>query len=201
MTGDNDDSCACVVLAAGASRRLGRPKQLLKKDGETLLHRTVRLTMEAGFAPVVVVVGAHSDRMRKELQGLAAEVIENSSWESGMASSVHEAVAFLQRQSRPCRHLLVTVCDQPMLDAGVLERIKHASCMDPGKVVAAAYAGVPGVPAVFPSSFFPHLLELEGDKGARNLLRSLGDEIVLVPFAGGKQDIDTEDDVCAAGLV
>ena len=80
-----------VVLAAGGSRRLGQPKQLLKRDGETLVHRAVRLALETKPQRVLLVVGGHAQAMRDAVADLEVEVVMNAGWEEGLASSVRAA--------------------------------------------------------------------------------------------------------------
>ena len=111
---------AVVVLAAGGSTRLGQPKQLLTRDGETLVHRAVRLALATSPAQVLVVVGANADSIAAGVADLPCEVVSNSGWQSGMAGSLHIAgehlIAGVQR-------VLVLVCDQPGLERQHLDAL------------------------------------------------------------------------------
>lgn len=181
---------AAIILAAGASRRLGRSKQLLTLEGETLLHRTARIAWESGLRPVRVVLGADAEIHREALAGLDIHVIQNPEWEEGMGSSLRAGVAELPPEVEAA---LLLVCDQPALDGALLGRILAAHEATPERVVAAHYAGICGIPALFPRSFFPKLGVMCGDKGARSLLRE--GEAVEVAFPGGELDLDVPADL------
>lgn len=184
---------AAVVLAAGASRRLGQPKQLVPIEGESLLRRTARLALEAGCAPVVVVLGFEAERMAEELAGLPAEMVVNAQWLSGMGSSLACGVAAALRARPEMDALLLLVCDQPRLTANHLRRLlaRHAAGSAP--VTASAYAGRAGVPAIFAPALFSDLESIEGDQGARGLISRHGAQTVDWP--DGACDIDLPDDL------
>ena len=115
---------AAVVLAAGGSTRLGRPKQLLTRDGETLVHRAARLALESGAARVLVVVGAHADEVRAAVAALPVECLANPAWSSGMASSLRLAAEALASHDGAT---LLLVCDQPALEVAHLHALREAA--------------------------------------------------------------------------
>lgn len=176
---------AAVVLAAGFSRRLGRPKQQIVLAGETLLQRAVRTAVEAGLAPVIVVTRA-LDNVIAPAAGV--QVLLNEEAAEGMASSVRLGIAAAQ-QAATVGAVMLT-CDQPFLTAAHLV----ALCAVPQRATASAYAGRVGVPAYLPHTLFAALLALRGDEGARALLRGAAtvanEQLAL--------DIDTEDDLARA---
>jgi len=182
-------SIPAIILAAGASRRLGTPKQALLWEGEALLHRTARVALEAGFAPVLVVLGAAAEASLEALAGLNVEVVPNPEWEEGMGASIRAGMAAVPDGTEA---VLLLVCDQPALSQNLLNEIRRVHDQAPGRVVASTYAGTRGVPALFPRQRFPELRALSGDRGARGLL--LGEDILEVPFPGGEQDVDTPAD-------
>jgi CTP:molybdopterin cytidylyltransferase MocA len=187
---------AAIVLAAGASHRLGQPKQLLRHGGETLLERAIRLANEAGAEPVFTVLGAHFDRIRAAIPLDNAIPILNGRWELGIASSIHAGLLALDAVETSVPGVLILSCDQPRLTAGHLRGLieTFAAQMEPA-IVASAYAGVDGVPAVFPRSVFAELLALRGDQGARALLVRPPCPLIALPFEGGDVDIDLPDDL------
>jgi CTP:molybdopterin cytidylyltransferase MocA len=185
-----------IVLAAGASRRLGQPKQLLMHGGETLLERAIRLAAEAGAAPVVVVLGAYQDQIRGALRLNNASLTINDQWEQGIASSIHAGLGAQASVGPATAGTLILSCDQPRLTAIHLRNMleNFAAQMEPS-IVASAYAGVLGIPAVFPRMVFPGLLALTGDQGARALLLQPPCPLLSVPFLGGEMDIDQPEDL------
>jgi molybdenum cofactor cytidylyltransferase len=178
-----------VILAAGASRRLGRPKQLVELAGESLLRRTVRAAM-AGCAPVLVVVGARAGAMAAHLAGLPVTLVDNQDWEEGMASSIRAGVRALPAGAEA---VLFLVCDQTAVDAALVRRLLAARCRRPDAVLACGYAGTRGTPSIFPARCFPQLLELRGDRGARGLLA--GADVEVLPFPQGDADVDYPEDL------
>lgn len=186
---------AAIILAAGASRRLGHPKQLVPLEGEPLLHRAARLALEAGLGPVRVVLGAELEKCREALSGLDIEVVLNPEWEEGMGSSIRAGMAGLAADADAA---LLLVCDQVALEGSLLDRILATHRAHPDRVVASRYAGILGIPALLPRRLFGALGALRGEQGARGLLRE-GDAIEL-PFPGGELDLDTPGDLERWGL-
>ncbi len=174
-----------LILASGASRRLGFPKQQALIQGETLLHRTARLALEAGFAPVFVVLGSGRGALEPLVVDLPVQVVANPDWEEGMASSIR---AGLPRVPSTAEGLLLLVCDQVRLEKTVLEALKAAFLAVPERPAACTYDGIAGVPAIFPAADFPRLATLQGDKGARVLLRER--PISSVIWLEGGVDLD-----------
>lgn len=174
--------CAAVVLAAGASRRLGTPKQLIRIGGETLLERTIRICCEAECEPIVVVLGAAADRITSACSLDQTTVVVNEAWQEGMASSIASGVSELEDGVEGC---VIITCDMPAVSAHHLRTLRET-----GEMTASAYSGRHGVPAYFPRSAFAQLAALSGDTGARDLLKAC----LTIPLAGGELDIDTPQD-------
>ncbi|MCE5233747.1 MAG: nucleotidyltransferase family protein [Mizugakiibacter sp.] len=178
-----------VLLAAGASRRLGRPKQLVAIDGEPLVRRAARLALATVPADAVVVLGADATAVAAAVRGLAVRPLRAPGWEHGMGASLR---AGLDALAPACAGALVLLCDQPALDAAHLEALLAAWRLDPAGAAASAYAGVLGVPAVLPRAWFPHV-DAGADRGARDLLRSRAAAVRAVPRAALADDLDTPD--------
>lgn len=173
-----------MVLAAGVSRRLGRAKQSLVIGGETLLQRAVRVAVEAGLEPVVVVV--RDAGVAEGLRG--CEVVVNTLADEGMASSIRCGVERVRALG--VSGLVVMTCDQVALRAEHL----RALCAEVDRVTGSGYAGKVGIPAYFPAEVFGELMELRGDVGARELLRGAA----AVVDEGLGLDVDTEADLARA---
>lgn len=180
-----------VVLAAGESRRLGRPKQLIEFEGETLLNRTLRLAREAGADPVIAVLGAHIDQIQPTVPP-QIHIIQNPLWQTGMASSIRAGIASLDPDSLG---VLILTCDQPRLTASHLRALLTAFSSETPVIVASHYNGQRGTPAAWPRSLFSALLALQGDKGARAILAQPPCALVEINFPGGDVDIDLPDDL------
>lgn len=174
---------AAVVLAAGASRRLGELKQLVWLNEETLLDRVVRVCGEAGCAPIVVVLGAFADVVREQCTLQGATAVVNCNWTEGMGSSVRAGVEALSSDVAGC---VIVTCDMPQVTAAHLQELLRT-----GELSASEYAGRRGVPAYFPAAMFSELMQLHGDAGARTLLK--GARAVLLQ--DGEIDVDTPDDL------
>jgi molybdenum cofactor cytidylyltransferase len=183
-----------LLLAAGASRRLGRPKQLVRLGGESLLRRAARAAL-AGGGPALVVLGARAEAMRAELAGLPVTVVVNPDWREGMAASIRAGLRALPEGAGA---VLFLACDQPAVDGQLVNRLLELHGRHPDAVVACAYAGARGIPALFPARCFPALLALTGDRGARGLLA--GADVVELPFPEGAMDVDQEEDLPGQGL-
>ncbi|MEM9304667.1 MAG: nucleotidyltransferase family protein [Pseudomonadota bacterium] len=183
-----------ILLAAGGSTRLGRPKQLVKIDGTPLVRRACARLGAACGSRVICVLGAHADAVREALRGLAVRCIVNGTWEAGMASSVACGVAAVPKDAAS---VLVATCDQYRLEVADFHRLLDVAGQYPDRLVASAYGGVIGVPAVFPRRLFPALRALTGDRGARAVIRDEPDAIA-VPMPGASVDLDTADDLAAA---
>jgi molybdenum cofactor cytidylyltransferase len=177
---------AAIILAAGASKRLGKPKQLVELAGETLLERAVRTARDAGCAPIVLVLGAGHLEILAHNQFHDAVPIINDQWSEGMATSIRLAVRTLGFIAKSANGVILMTCDQPAVTADHLQ-----SLIAIGGVAASSYAGRLGVPAYFPAGHFPELIKLTGDAGARELLQGMPS----VELAHGELDVDTAEDV------
>lgn len=191
----SNNSCAAIVLAAGASTRLGRPKQLIQFHGESLLRRTARLAMETGCAPILVVLGYEAARMKQELHGLDTKIVINADWQSGMGSSLRCGVEALQQQTPVPERVLLLLSDQPRLSINILRSLITNSTHEHSPITASRYADRLGVPAVFHKSMYAALQCVKRDKGARQIIQQHQDQVVSIDFPEGIIDIDTSDDL------
>lgn len=178
-----------IILAAGASRRLGEPKQLVVMSGETMIHRMARTALEVCH-PVLVVLGSEADRVKAALADLPVECVRNLDWEEGMASSLRVAVSALPLEARAA---LFLVCDQPEVDQALLWKLLAIHQEHPDRRIACVYSGTRGIPALLPSRDFDAMLLLRGDRGAKALLQD--PDVMEVPFAGGEWDLDRPEDL------
>lgn len=163
---------AAVVLAAGGSTRLGRPKQLFTRDGEALVHRVVRLAAATGPRRLLVVTGAASDAVARVLRDLPGARIDNPRWQTGMAGSLAAAAVHLAGHDGP---VLVLACDQPALEATHLQALLDGAHASASGCAACLHGALPGIPAVVPGHWFADIASATegGDRGFGTRLREL----------------------------
>jgi molybdenum cofactor cytidylyltransferase len=186
-------SWALILLAAGASTRMGRPKQLLPVGGRPLLRHVVEAVLAAPVSPVVVVLGANATEIAPCLEGLSVRVVVNPGWAEGMGSSMRAGMDSLISCAPAAAGVIVALADQPDLASGHLARLIEAQHVTGRPIVASECGGVRGPPVLFAASFFPALRTLQGDAGARPLLQAHAHEVVTVPLATA-HDLDTPAD-------
>lgn len=185
--------CGLVLLAAGASRRMGRAKQLLPVRGVPLVRHAALAALAAPVAPVVVVLGAHADEVRPALAGLALHLVVNPDWAEGLGSSVRTGLAAVLALAPQVDAVMVALADQPGVTPAHLAALLARHRRWPGGIVATEGAGMAGPPVVFGAKWFARLGAVAGDTGARELLRSEAAAVARVALAGAA-DLDTPDD-------
>ena len=178
----------CIVLAAGASKRLGRPKQLVHFEGEPLVVRAARIATQV--APTIVVVPKHGapasagiaaalDRLKPALH---LTIVENPNAGEGMASSIRYGVEASEGD------VIIALCDQPLVTSAHLRALIDARA----PIAATGYNEISGVPAFFAAKFQEELLALRGDAGARRIIDAHRDQVVTIPFEAAGFDVDTD---------
>lgn len=172
------------ILAAGASRRLGQPKQLLQIDGQSLIRRQCRVALEADLGPVFVVVGCHAQACMGEFTDLPVTAVLNDEWEEGLAASIRVAAA--KAAEIHAAALLLMHVDQYALTADALGQLAERWRQDAARPHLARDGDHLGPPAVIPAAYFPALAALSGDRGARGVLG----EVVETDVGGAAADID-----------
>ena len=186
---------AAIVLAAGASRRHGSPKQLRRIDGKSLVRRAADAAKEAGCAPTVVVIGAAAEDVSAELAGAGVDVVVNAAWEEGMGSSIRRGIARLREIAPSAEAAAIVLADQPRIGAADLRALVERLGRGPEPAVASRYEGVLGPPAIFAASLFGALESLSGDEGARALLRSGAIPAAAIDLPDAAFDVDLPESV------
>lgn len=194
MTEGSELKVGGLLLAAGGSSRLGRPKQLVDWEGKTLIRRAAEALLAADCSPVFVVLGGEVERSRQELEGLDAEVVINDSWKSGMGSSIAVGMGSILAVIPQPDAVLISLCDQPFVTAEKLRPFIEMFDESRVAVIAAHYNDVAGVPALFSAKLYPDLAALNGDKGAREIIRNSPD-VVTIPLSEAAIDIDSNGDL------
>jgi molybdenum cofactor cytidylyltransferase len=181
-----------VILAAGASTRLGQPKQLVRLGGRPVLHRVVGEAVAVAGSSVTVVLGAHAGELSRLLQNSPASVLVNRHWEEGMASSIRCGIAAAPASADA---VLMLLGDQIAVSADDLRRLISAWGGHDTVIAASVYRGTLGVPAIFPRFCWSELAELRGDCGARAIIHRYAARLVHVPMASAAVDLDTPADL------
>lgn len=189
----SSQNIAILILAAGASCRMGRTKQLLAWEGTTLLGNAIEAAKASKASSVVVVLGANSESIQKKIEVNGIEIVENKKWKSGLGSSIACGIKFLLKTHPKITAVLVMLADQPLIDTVYLNAM-IATFNESGKGVATRYNSKAGVPALFPRANFEKLATLQDDFGAKNIING-PKEIFSVLNPGHKtRDIDTKSD-------
>ncbi|MDD5581316.1 MAG: nucleotidyltransferase family protein [Methylobacter sp.] len=188
----SSDNVYAIILAAGASRRLGTPKQLLQWRGRYLLSHAVACAGSVLAERIIVVLGAESERIQAAVNLTAITTVVNSAWQDGMSTSIHSGIAALPDSAEAA---LILLCDQPLIGAKHLHSLVKAWQSDPDRIAASWYSSDIGAPALFPAAFFEKLFKLDGDRGARRVLTELGTSVSRVPLLPeAALDIDRSED-------
>ena len=193
-------SVAIVILAAGASQRMGAPKLLLRHRGRTLLRLAVDAALGSSCRPVLVVLGASAPLLQPDLADLPVQVVHNLDWARGLSASIRSGIEALSSAADPPEAAVLALCDQPFVSSANLEALVTAFSSARRPIVASEYGGALGVPALFARPLWPELVALVGEAGAKRVIRAHREEVWPVPCPQGALDVDTPDDydaVCA----
>jgi molybdenum cofactor cytidylyltransferase len=188
-------STAAVILAAGGSRRLGRPKQLEPWGGTNLLGHVVARTRAFPVDEIWVVLGHDAERILEETDLADVGVVENPEWEEGIASSLRVGLDALNRLSR-CERALIVIGDQPDPSVEVVTELLDSHIRSGKPVSIPKYRYTLGNPVVVDRSLWSRLMSLEGDEGAMRLWQAHPEWVNEVWFSETPpRDVDTDRDI------
>jgi molybdenum cofactor cytidylyltransferase len=185
---------AILILAAGASSRMGRPKQLLPWKNTTLLGNAIRNAKKSIAKDTFVVFGANSALIRKKIQEKNIVFIDNDLWRSGLGSSIARGVGFIKTKELQYDGLLITLADQPLINSDYINLIIESFYKEGKGIVATAYINRVGVPALFSSIYFESLIILDEDYGAKQFLEKNKNDIFKLDAGDKVLDVDTVKD-------
>jgi molybdenum cofactor cytidylyltransferase len=189
----NNSEVGILILAAGSSSRMGTSKQLLLVNGEVLLINTIKTAVKTGLQNILVVLGSDDEHHRKAIKDLPVKIAFNSKWVKGMGSSVKVGLKHFHAQNNN-KAIIILVCDQPLLSAKIILSLIEKHKTSGKSIIASGYANTFGVPAFFTSGFFPALLALKNDQGAKKIIFENPSEVDFIEFPQGEIDLDTPDD-------
>jgi len=183
-----------VLLAAGSSARLGKPKQLLVYNGKSLLQHSIEIIIASGIKPFIIVLGANADLLNQKIVNPDGIVVLNNNWNDGMATSINAGLTALLERYLTVDNVIFMTCDQPFVTKFLLNELIITHQQTGNSIVASSYDDALGVPALFSKTVFPELLQLKGDAGAKKIILQHIDELATVSFPKGEIDIDTVED-------
>jgi len=187
------ENIALLIVAAGASLRLGQPKQLLKKDGLTLLQNTLNIARQSKIGEVFLVLGANADLILDEVQVSGIQCFVNETWTKGMGGSIALGVQQLTR-TNVFTGIIISVSDQPYLTSETFKNIAKVEKRE-DTIICSKYVEGSGPPVYFSKKYFEELKQLTGDKGAKPLIKKYRNQVVEVDFLRGNIDVDRVEDL------
>jgi molybdenum cofactor cytidylyltransferase len=160
-----------ILLAAGESKRMGTPKQLLSYNGRSLIRHAAKEAVASNCESIMVVLGAYSDRISPELDNLRVHISHNAQWQKGMSSSIATGVKTILKIDFNLDAVIVALADQPLITAKTYNQLIDRYRETRAKAIASIYAQTIGVPALFDRDLFTKLSRIEGKDGAKQLLQ------------------------------
>ncbi|RUT00353.1 hypothetical protein DSM106972_074810 [Dulcicalothrix desertica PCC 7102] len=182
-----------VILAAGASTRMGTPKQLLNFQGRSFLRHTIEIALASVCKPVIVVLGANASQIRNEISELPVVIVENHNWRQGMGGSIQAGIKTLEHNSNIDGAILL-LCDQPFISVDIINQLVEAFYTTGKPIIASEYKHTLGVPALFSRQIFPELMNLNTASGAKQVIQKYNKLVHTVSFELGAIDIDTPEE-------
>ncbi len=184
-----------MIMAAGASRRLGQPKQLVKYQGETLIRRISKEALHTEIGNVTVVTGHDHKKVENEIKELGIDTFYNAEWEEGLGASIRNGLTNILNAKPDTNAVLLTMVDQPYVDGAHLKKLANAYDSSRPMIIASAYSSTFGVPVLFDSQYFEEMKQLKGDEGGKKIFANYLRNIVEIPFIKGAIDIDEKEDL------
>ncbi|MDQ3635736.1 MAG: nucleotidyltransferase family protein [Acidobacteriota bacterium] len=190
----NKENIGIIILAAGASTRFGKPKQLLEFEKQTLLERIAENALETG-SEIIVVLGANAEKIGESVENLSVEIVVNEDWQSGMSSSLVEGLRKMIEIKNNLQAVIILLCDQPFIDENTILKLIEAQKSTNQMIVASRYAETIGVPALFRRDVFDELLDLNKEIGAKSIIEKYAEtDLATISVPEAEFDIDTEAD-------
>ena len=187
---DETLNIAIVILAAGASKRMGRPKQLLKWGSESLVSHAISKALELGSPEVILVLGANHEAFESEINHFPITILKNENWEEGLGKSIACAANYVLKSKLKTSSLLITLADQPLIDTDFLNGIIQKFSQNQNQIVSTSYEkGKKGVPVLFDACYLGELSNLSVDNGAKRLLKKHQSYINSLQFRHKNLDI------------
>jgi molybdenum cofactor cytidylyltransferase len=181
-----------VVLSAGESSRMGRPKALLPIEGQRFIERIIGVLGQSRVGRTIVVLGHHADQLRGQIEHLPVEVITNPDYHKGQLSSLQAAIRHIKKDDR-CDAMLVHLVDHPFIDAALVDALIEGFYQTKKLILVPRYKGKRGHPVIFSRELFGELLDAPLDQGAKAVVNAHRQETLEMEWQdeGITVDIDT----------
>jgi len=182
-----------ILLAAGASTRMGSPKPLLPWKGQTLIESQIKSLLDSQQR-LIVVLGAHSSQIVPLIKNLQVEIAINEDWKEGMSTSIAVGVKKALSLIKDLDGIIIATIDQPLVDEKHIQKL--VSKFNPGKkqiIVSESDTGWRGVPALFDRCYLEALSKLRGDSGAKSVVHRNSQHVKAVNGGNKLVDMDTQE--------
>ena len=183
-----------LLLAAGNSSRMGKPKMLLPFNGKTLLQHSIDEIKKISDQKLLVITGCYHSLLKEQLQQQQILFFQNDHWQEGMASSIGAGMKYILQYFPGAANALILVCDQPFISAGLFQEMITKKAELAKGIIACKYNDTTGVPVLFDKKYFARLAILKGDVGAKKLVQQFVEDTAVIDFPEGATDIDTPED-------
>ncbi len=183
-----------IILAAGSSSRYGKIKQLLYLNNKTLIQHVIDEATDADAELIIVVTGASADKVINEIKNNKVEIVFNENWKDGMASGIVAGIKKAIVLNNKIEKIIITVCDQPFVSSLLFQQLCQMQNESTKHIVASSYDDIVGTPVLFTQKYFDALICLQGEEGAKKILKANKDDVATIDFPQGTIDIDTQKD-------
>lgn len=184
-----------LLLAAGSSSRLGRPKQLLKWRNSNLLQNAINTAANSDASKTVLILGAHYSEITSKINTTNVEVVNNKTWENGLGNSIAFGVKSIKEKYPETDGVLVMLADQPLIDSSYLNTLINSFEINKKQIIASTYVNRKyGVPVIFDKHYFNELVNLNDDQGAKHIITKYISNVISIEHDMRFEDIDTFDD-------
>jgi molybdenum cofactor cytidylyltransferase len=191
-----EEKIAIIILAAGASSRFNKPKQLLKFRGKSLIEHAVDTAFETNLGPVFVVLGKSAEEITNRLQDYEGKITIsiNPDWNDGISSSIKKGLEQVETKYNDIYGVIVALADQPLITVAHFVNMVKSHFTFGKNIIASGYGGSFGAPTFFHKSIFNYIEKLDGDDGAKSIISKLKRDVHIIPLTDAELDIDTEED-------
>lgn len=191
----NSSNIAVVILAAGASKRMGTPKQLLNWGSETLISLAIQKALKLNTDEVVVILGANYELIQEEIKHFPITILNNKDWKLGLGKSIAFSVDYLLEKKTKMDGVLIKLVDQPFITVAYLNELILNFSTENKKIIATLYDNKKlGVPAIFDKTYFKKLFYLNDDYGAKNIMKENESVIKALIPPVKNVDLDSKED-------